>query len=710
MKNLIICLLITGCVFSLQTPLHAQNPQKLFQKGIIQEEGEGDLTKAIEIYNSLVNDMNANRALRAKALLHVGICYEKLGNQNARKTYQKLISEYADQTSIVALGKEKLKGLKKVKLTKKNGGIIASQVKFSEGEGGRISSDGESLIYVDWTTKDDKPAINIKNLRNGKTRIVSKVGTWNAPIKFPTYPVWSPDGKQFAYYWYDKNQEECEFHIANSDGTNDSVIAKGSEAPSPHAWSPDGKYILCVTESNEGSKEIALFSVKDRTSKILKRTKKNGSSANFSPDSKYIVYAMQQAENPKENDIYLMSIDGSIDKKIISNAANDINPHWSTDGRHLIFLSDRLGKNDLWKIRIENGLTIGTAKLVKSNLSSRGDGTTILGITKDQTLYYETASSRKDIYLLNMDLTGKTTTNAPKRISDLKVKNNRIPAISNDGRYIAFAQFQLERDPDIIGHMFIISIYDTKTEEIKILNSKIFTLAQLYWYYPNLQWSPNGDKILLQGRIKDNENIIAGVFSYDVKTEEFETILEVSDFKGFIDIPSTGTGHTFSNDGKNIYYLNTDRKNILKTEIESKKASVLYTSAKTLAYFKMSKDASKIAYIYEDNLGEIYVETINDGKPNKIVSFNGDDQTVKLIGWDSDDNYIYYAENESWVSNAIMRISAEGGTPKLITNLKDTFPDGEIQEIIIDSKNGLMAIDLGIRSVEMWKLEGVFDE
>ena len=102
-----------GFMFFMQKPVQAQNAQQLFQKGLIQEEGEGNLTEAIGIYNSIVNDVDVNRELRAKALLHVGICYEKLGNQKARKSYQKLISEYSDQEAIAAVGLEKLSGLKK---------------------------------------------------------------------------------------------------------------------------------------------------------------------------------------------------------------------------------------------------------------------------------------------------------------------------------------------------------------------------------------------------------------------------------------------------------------------------------------------------------------------------------------------------------------------------------------------------------------------
>ena len=101
MKKLFICLLVLGFILSFQTPILAQNSEKLFQQGMMKEEGEGNLEEAIVLYNMVANNVSAERNIRAKSLLQVGICYEKLGNKNARKTYQKLISEFSDQTAIV---------------------------------------------------------------------------------------------------------------------------------------------------------------------------------------------------------------------------------------------------------------------------------------------------------------------------------------------------------------------------------------------------------------------------------------------------------------------------------------------------------------------------------------------------------------------------------------------------------------------------------
>lgn len=72
------------------SPSFSQLPEKLFQQGLVKEEGEGELQEAIELYNQVVDDESADRALRAKALLHVGICYEKLGQEEAKKNLRKI--------------------------------------------------------------------------------------------------------------------------------------------------------------------------------------------------------------------------------------------------------------------------------------------------------------------------------------------------------------------------------------------------------------------------------------------------------------------------------------------------------------------------------------------------------------------------------------------------------------------------------------------
>jgi len=90
-------------------PQHSAD--QLFEKGLYLEEAKGELQEAIDIYNTIVENKEADPSLQAKALLHMGLCFEKLGMKEAAKAYQRLVNTYPDQTELVALAKERLVAL-----------------------------------------------------------------------------------------------------------------------------------------------------------------------------------------------------------------------------------------------------------------------------------------------------------------------------------------------------------------------------------------------------------------------------------------------------------------------------------------------------------------------------------------------------------------------------------------------------------------------
>ena len=104
-------LLVTAFFIGSITPTFSQSPEQLFQKGLVKEEGEGALNEAIDIYNKIVENQDADKALQAKALLHVGQCYEKLGKNEATKAYQRLVKNFPGQKIEVTIAKERLSKL-----------------------------------------------------------------------------------------------------------------------------------------------------------------------------------------------------------------------------------------------------------------------------------------------------------------------------------------------------------------------------------------------------------------------------------------------------------------------------------------------------------------------------------------------------------------------------------------------------------------------
>jgi hypothetical protein len=74
----------------------AEAPGVRLEAGFEKEDAEGDLKSAMDIYQKIAADPSAPRDVRAKALLRLAGCDEKLGHQ-ARQVYEQILHDYADQ-------------------------------------------------------------------------------------------------------------------------------------------------------------------------------------------------------------------------------------------------------------------------------------------------------------------------------------------------------------------------------------------------------------------------------------------------------------------------------------------------------------------------------------------------------------------------------------------------------------------------------------
>src|SRR5262245_51072096 len=73
---------------------------ELIQAARAKEAIQGDLKAAIELYGHAAKAAAPNRALAAKALLGMADCYQKLGDAESRKVYERIVRDYADQKDV----------------------------------------------------------------------------------------------------------------------------------------------------------------------------------------------------------------------------------------------------------------------------------------------------------------------------------------------------------------------------------------------------------------------------------------------------------------------------------------------------------------------------------------------------------------------------------------------------------------------------------
>ncbi len=102
-----ILFIIVFIAVLLTTAISQTSPEYkiLFEKAKFTMETKGDMNGAINLFNDIIKKYPKEREYSAKSQLYIGLCYEKLGADEARKAYELVVSEYNDQSDIVCTGK-----------------------------------------------------------------------------------------------------------------------------------------------------------------------------------------------------------------------------------------------------------------------------------------------------------------------------------------------------------------------------------------------------------------------------------------------------------------------------------------------------------------------------------------------------------------------------------------------------------------------------
>jgi TolA-binding protein len=89
-KTLLIAVFI-GSLFTASGFQNSPEYKILFEKAKFTMETKGDLNGAITLFKDIIKKYPKEREYAAKSQLYIGLCYEKLGNTEARKAYRHLV-------------------------------------------------------------------------------------------------------------------------------------------------------------------------------------------------------------------------------------------------------------------------------------------------------------------------------------------------------------------------------------------------------------------------------------------------------------------------------------------------------------------------------------------------------------------------------------------------------------------------------------------
>jgi len=315
--------------------LHAEAQ---LQAAITKETVEGDLKGAIEQYQKLAD--SSNHAVAAKALLRMGQCYEKLGDTEARKAYERVVREFSDQKETAATAQARLAALAGTAGGSGVSTLAVRRVWAGEPAGG-VSSDGRFVSYTNW----DSDSLAIHDLATGQNRIlVDKASAENS--------VPSPDSKSIAYNPYndDSGSNLC---VVGLDGSKPRILHAAQDGVLEHiplAWSPDSRHLLAEFVKTDGTRDMMLVAVADGSTKLLKAIGKDASPGGvFSPDGRYIAWSTREG-------ISLFEIQTGTESLLIPDQSNHSVLGWAPDGKSVVVPASQAGKgNNLIRIDVQTG-------------------------------------------------------------------------------------------------------------------------------------------------------------------------------------------------------------------------------------------------------------------------------------------------------------------------------------------------------------------
>ena len=184
----------------------------------------GDLEGAIRQYKEILAKHARNRAAAATALVRMGQCYEKLGDAEARKAYERAIREFGDQTASAATARTRLAAM---------GGSGAASAETRArliwdnaiDYWGCVTADGRQLSFIDWSSGD----LAVRDLQAVQHRRVTNKGGFEKAEGEAEASCISPDGKRIAFNWQrwdpaSKTDGSIQLRVVNSDGTGERLL------------------------------------------------------------------------------------------------------------------------------------------------------------------------------------------------------------------------------------------------------------------------------------------------------------------------------------------------------------------------------------------------------------------------------------------------------------------------------------------------------
>ncbi len=605
-----------------------ERAELLYRAAIHKETVDGDLKGAIDQYRKVVARAGANRALAAQALMGIGQCFEKLGDLQARVTYERVVRNFADQSAIVAQARSRLAALSRPR-TAGPPAVSFRQVWVIGDPAWSPSPDGRYVSFSEF--KESGGDLAIRDLVTGQNRRLTDRNKAPADQDWVAWTsVFSPDGRQLAYLWM--NGLTSEIRLIGVDGAGQRTLLPARDNLSLHDWSADGLWLLAAINN-----EVLLVSLQDGRARTVRSADLDGSRMMLSPDGRFVLYAARAPSSNLSTEIRLLSTDGARDIRLVEDAVHDVPLGWAGNGRFALFASDRSGSVDFWVQEIADGLPVGAPRIFKRDAGRMSP----MGVTRG-TLFYELNTTFADVYTAAVDLPSGRLLRSPQLAGHRFITENRYPHWSPDGKYLLYAS---ERP---MGEKTLV-IQDADSGQEREIRPVLKDFIRQ-------SWRPDG-AITVIGTAPDNRR---GLFLIDPQSGDVSLVLE----RGRI--PGAQSDMVWSKDcqtvwaysGEEVHRLN------LRTGSLSRVFSAQRTGQLSTALLSVSPDESTLVFqsrFPAEKQAVLMTIPSSGGTAREFLRIPWDERfsCCRPLSWTADGKYVLGARNDG----SVWLAPVDGGSP-----------------------------------------------
>jgi Tol biopolymer transport system component/predicted Ser/Thr protein kinase len=211
-----------------------------------------------------------------------------------------------------------------------------------------FSADGNQIAFV-WDGGSGENLDIYLQLIDGGTPL--RLTTNAAP---DLSPCWAPDGRRIAFIRSSK--DEGGLYMVPALGGPERKLASFKD-PLDADWSPDGKQIA-VTDKPSPQEPGNIFLVSVESGEKRKLPSPSGQvdsdqTPRFSPDGRMLAFI--HSPNFLIDDIYLVPTAGGEPKRLTFDNRQIAGLTWTSDGREIVFSSNRGGPYGLWRLPVSGG-------------------------------------------------------------------------------------------------------------------------------------------------------------------------------------------------------------------------------------------------------------------------------------------------------------------------------------------------------------------